>query len=69
MSEYNILLFNHPVLRIALDSLTVKKHVWINIMSDFVVSQGALKPWFLLSAARQMCVAVGTLCHMVICLV
>lgn len=38
-------------------------------MSDFVVSQGALKPWFLLSAARQMCVAVGTLCHMVICLV
>lgn len=82
MSEYNMLLFfcffflfYHSALRIDLDSLTVekKKSVWINIMSDFVVSRGALKPECFCSVFQHsqadVSVAVGALCHMVICLV
>lgn len=45
ISYTTVLLSHHSVLRIALDSMTVeKKNVRINIMSDFVVSQSALKP-------------------------
>ena len=69
-------LFYHSALRIDLDSLTVeknKKSVWINIMSDFVVSQGALKLGCFCSVFQHsqadVSVAVGALCHMVICLV
>lgn len=40
--------------------------MWINIMSDFVASQYSEAVFAkILSAARQMCAALGTLCHMV----
>lgn len=56
-----------------LDCGKKKKSVWINIMSDFVVSRGALKPECFCSVFQHsqadVSVAVGALCHMVICLV
>lgn len=38
-------------------------------MSDFVVSQGALKLWCFSAQPGRCVAAVGALCHMVICLV
>lgn len=76
MSEFDMLLFNPPLMRIALDSFAVLKTCLDKYNVRLCCVSGCFEavvffffPALFFSAARRLFVAVSASCHMVICLV